>query len=279
MTGAAPKPPGLHAELQRGDRRHRVPSRSTGSPRRRSSWSPRRATRTRSSRPRRAARCPGVELLRRRRRRARLRARRGRRDPRPRGRRLLTATSTPARDAEAFDARRLLPHRRPRHASTPTVTSRSPDGSRTSSSARARTSRPRRSRTCCTRTRRSPRWRSSGWPTPVLGERCCAVVLPVAGRRRSDARRARRTVRRRPVSRSQKWPEQLEVVTDFPRNASGKVLKYRLQRPLLERPRDGRLVQPPAGPRDRRARSCSRRRSATDALAQRLACALPRRSG
>ena len=27
----------------------------------------------------------------------------------------------------------------------------------------------------------------------------------------------------------QKWPAQLEVVEDFPRNASGKVLKYALQ--------------------------------------------------
>ncbi len=54
----------------------------------------------------------------------------------------------------------ILPHRRHRPVSDPTGMWCSRDGSRTSSSARARTSRPRRSRTCSTPI---PRWPTRPW--------------------------------------------------------------------------------------------------------------------
>ena len=73
-----------------------------------------------------------------------------------------------------------------------------------------------------------------GLADPVLGERCCAVVLPVAGHDAPTLEGLTAWCEAAGLAR-QKWPEQLEIVTDFPRNASGKVLKFRLRDLYSER--------------------------------------------
>jgi acyl-CoA synthetase (AMP-forming)/AMP-acid ligase II len=73
-----------------------------------------------------------------------------------------------------------------------------------------------------------------GLPDPVLGERCCAVVLAVAGRQPPTLDEVATWCAGAGLAR-QKWPEQVEALTDFPRNASGKVLKYRLRELYTER--------------------------------------------
>jgi acyl-CoA synthetase (AMP-forming)/AMP-acid ligase II len=67
-----------------------------------------------------------------------------------------------------------------------------------------------------------------GLPDPALGERCCAVVVtrdgapaPTLADLADFCRAAGLAV--------QKIPEQLQIVSGLPRNASGKVLKYELQ--------------------------------------------------
>jgi acyl-CoA synthetase (AMP-forming)/AMP-acid ligase II len=67
-----------------------------------------------------------------------------------------------------------------------------------------------------------------GLPDAVLGERCCAVLLASAGREPPTLAEIAAWCGDAGLAR-QKWPEQVEVLTDFPRNASGKVLKYRLR--------------------------------------------------
>ena len=67
-----------------------------------------------------------------------------------------------------------------------------------------------------------------GLPDPVSGERACAVVVPVDP---NDAVRLEELalfLEARGLAR-QKIPEQLEITTELPRNASGKVLKRELQ--------------------------------------------------
>jgi acyl-CoA synthetase (AMP-forming)/AMP-acid ligase II len=73
-----------------------------------------------------------------------------------------------------------------------------------------------------------------GLPDAVLGERCCAVVLVTPGRQPPTLEEIAAWCRDAGLAR-QKWPEQLEALTDFPRNASGKVLKYRLRELYAER--------------------------------------------
>jgi cyclohexanecarboxylate-CoA ligase len=67
-----------------------------------------------------------------------------------------------------------------------------------------------------------------GIPDPISGERCCAFVVPRAG---GDAPTLDDVVahcRDAGLARH-KWPERLEIVDDFPRNAIGKVLKQALR--------------------------------------------------
>jgi acyl-CoA synthetase (AMP-forming)/AMP-acid ligase II len=73
-----------------------------------------------------------------------------------------------------------------------------------------------------------------GLPDAVLGERCCAVLLATAGREAPTLEEIAAWCGDAGLAR-QKWPEQVEVLTDFPRNASGKVLKYRLRELYGER--------------------------------------------
>ena len=66
-----------------------------------------------------------------------------------------------------------------------------------------------------------------GLPDDVLGERCCAVVVLRDGTSITLSEIAA-TCRAAGLA-TQKIPEQLEIVPDFPRNASGKILKFKLQ--------------------------------------------------
>jgi cyclohexanecarboxylate-CoA ligase len=70
-----------------------------------------------------------------------------------------------------------------------------------------------------------------GVPDPVLGERCCAVVVPRAGFDPPSLREVVAHCRAGGLA-VQKTPEQLELVDALPRNASGKVLKHVLREAL-----------------------------------------------
>ena len=73
-----------------------------------------------------------------------------------------------------------------------------------------------------------------GLPDPVTGERCCAVVVPRDGAA-LDLAEVAGWCRDAGLAR-QKLPEQLELVAELPRNASGKVLKHELRRRLAPHP-------------------------------------------
>jgi acyl-CoA synthetase (AMP-forming)/AMP-acid ligase II len=73
-----------------------------------------------------------------------------------------------------------------------------------------------------------------GLPDPVLGERCCAVVLHTPGREPPTLNELTEWCAAAGLAR-QKWPEQLELLTNLPRNASGKVLKFVLRDLYSER--------------------------------------------
>jgi len=67
-----------------------------------------------------------------------------------------------------------------------------------------------------------------GLPDAALGERCCAVVAP---KDTADPLGFEEMVTflREQKLMSQKIPEQLELVTEVPRNPSGKILKHKLR--------------------------------------------------
>jgi acyl-CoA synthetase (AMP-forming)/AMP-acid ligase II len=65
-------------------------------------------------------------------------------------------------------------------------------------------------------------------PDPRLGERACAFVRPRPGEMAPDLDRVRQHLEAAGLAR-QKWPEELRVVDDFPRTASGKIRKYVLR--------------------------------------------------
>lgn len=64
-------------------------------------------------------------------------------------------------------------------------------------------------------------------PDPDSGERACAIVRPHPGQS-VDLGALRTFLNARGLAR-QKWPEQLEVVDDFPRTDSGKILRTKLK--------------------------------------------------
>ena len=162
----------------------------------------------------------------------------------PGDRRETVATGEPRRALRARLQRdeRLLQQRRRRRArrstptagcapairrrSTPTATCASRAASRTSSFAAARTSRRRRSRTCCASIRRSPTSRSTAsrasssarkWPRPCApgpGRRSPAETLTTF----CAARLARFKV-----------PRHIRFVDEFPMTASGKIQKFKLR--------------------------------------------------
>ena len=64
-------------------------------------------------------------------------------------------------------------------------------------------------------------------PDPRLGERACAFVIPKPGEAPTLAELVK-FLDERGLAR-QKFPERLELVTEFPMTPSGKVQKYRLR--------------------------------------------------
>ncbi len=75
-------------------------------------------------------------------------------------------------------------------------------------------------------------------PDERLGEHACAVVRLAPGRELDRPARHHRARSQRVGLARQKWPEELRVVPDFPRTASGKVRKVDLRQQLrAERPR------------------------------------------
>ncbi|MFZ1058527.1 MAG: cyclohexanecarboxylate-CoA ligase, partial [Candidatus Rokuibacteriota bacterium] len=64
-------------------------------------------------------------------------------------------------------------------------------------------------------------------PDPRLGERACAFVIPKPGETLALAEVVR-YLETKEVAR-QKFPERLEIVSEFPMTASGKVQKFRLR--------------------------------------------------
>ncbi|HVO27789.1 MAG TPA: AMP-binding protein [Candidatus Margulisiibacteriota bacterium] len=72
-------------------------------------------------------------------------------------------------------------------------------------------------------------------PDPECGERACAIVRPRAGQS-VDLGSLRAFLSARGLAK-QKWPEQLEVVADFPRTDSGKILRTKLKEQFAGRAR------------------------------------------
>jgi cyclohexanecarboxylate-CoA ligase len=68
-----------------------------------------------------------------------------------------------------------------------------------------------------------------GLPDPVSGERCCAVIVPFDPGQRLDMAEMQEFLDSRGLMR-QKWPEQLEFVSELPRAPAGKVLKQELKK-------------------------------------------------
>jgi acyl-CoA synthetase (AMP-forming)/AMP-acid ligase II len=70
-------------------------------------------------------------------------------------------------------------------------------------------------------------------PDPRLGERAAAVLRLLPGRPAPALEQVRAHLAAAGLAR-QKWPEQLHVVADFPRTASGKVQKFVVRKSLKE---------------------------------------------
>ena len=138
--------------------------------------------------------------------------------------------------------------------STPTATCGSPAASRTSSTAAARRCRSPRSSSCSTRTRPSPRWRSSRCPTSASASAPARSWCSRTGRASWTSRRCRRHLDAHRVTKTY-WPERLELVAELPRTPSGKIQKFvlrdqarevhRLQRKAIATMTTDRHRQPP----------------------------------
>jgi cyclohexanecarboxylate-CoA ligase len=74
-----------------------------------------------------------------------------------------------------------------------------------------------------------------GLPDPLSGERCCAVIVPSDPAQRLDMGGVQEFLDSRGLMR-QKWPEQLEFVSELPRAPAGKVLKQELQKRFASLP-------------------------------------------
>ncbi len=72
-------------------------------------------------------------------------------------------------------------------------------------------------------------------PDPRLGERACAVVIPREGQT-ITLEDITAYLERHELAR-QKFPERLELVSEFPMTPSGKVQKYKLRDVIAERAR------------------------------------------
>jgi acyl-CoA synthetase (AMP-forming)/AMP-acid ligase II len=74
-----------------------------------------------------------------------------------------------------------------------------------------------------------------GLPDPALGERCCAVVVGVDARDPLDFQQMVDFLKGRELM-LQRIPEQLELLSELPRNPSGKVLKNELRERYSAKP-------------------------------------------
>ena len=72
-------------------------------------------------------------------------------------------------------------------------------------------------------------------PDPRLGERACAVVIPREGQTITLVEIVS-FLERHQLAR-QKFPERLELVSEFPTTPSGKIQKYKLRDLVAERAR------------------------------------------
>ncbi len=72
-------------------------------------------------------------------------------------------------------------------------------------------------------------------PDARLGEHACAFFRLQEGAATPDLPALRRALEAAGLAR-QKWPEEIQVIADFPRTASGKVQKYVLRQQLRSRP-------------------------------------------
>jgi cyclohexanecarboxylate-CoA ligase len=70
-------------------------------------------------------------------------------------------------------------------------------------------------------------------PDPRLGERACAVVIPSGGET-ITLEEITVYLERHQLAR-QKFPERLELVSEFPMTPSGKIQKYKLREQILGR--------------------------------------------
>jgi acyl-CoA synthetase (AMP-forming)/AMP-acid ligase II len=70
-----------------------------------------------------------------------------------------------------------------------------------------------------------------GLPDDLVGERCCAVLVPKPGRPVPEVAELGEYLRARGLM-TQKWPEQISTIDALPRNAAGKVLKHDIIREL-----------------------------------------------
>ena len=148
--------------------------------------------------------------------------RRGRRDL-PARARAVRRLSRPGRQRRQFRARRLLQDGRPRQAGARQITWSSPAAQRTSSSARARTSAPRKSKTRSIGHPAVAEVAIVAMPSAKTGEMGCAFIIPRAGQT-IDLPEIMRFLDEAGLAR-QKFPEHLVLVDDLPRVPSGKVRK------------------------------------------------------
>ena len=148
---------------------------------------------------------------------------------RARGPQMLVGYLHPEDETAILRRRRVLPHRRSRPLGRRRVTWWSPAGPRTSSSATARTSRPRRSRTSSSATAASPRSPSSACPTSgpasVPAPSSCLPHQPGA-RRLAGLRELPDATT---ASRSSKCLSRWCIWDALPKNDAGKVLKHQIR--------------------------------------------------
>jgi len=71
-----------------------------------------------------------------------------------------------------------------------------------------------------------------GLPDPVVGERVCAVIEPAAGHEPPTLQELRDHLANQRGMALWKIPERLEIVTEWPLTATGKVQKYMLRKTI-----------------------------------------------
>ena len=86
-----------------------------------------------------------------------------------------------------------------------------------------------------------------GYPDPRLQERACACVTLAPGVGEFPVAEMREFLEAKGVSRHN-WPERLEILSELPRTASGKIQKFQLRARLQENPAAPPSIPAPASP-------------------------------